>query len=182
MVGKEAVSYPDKVCGLSAATELMDILSFRVINVFKTMIQDEEILDKDATEILDRIQQFALTAQNVMPGAKQLLVSIERAVCRCPQHNPSPFLILLQRTGADATVRMPNMPNLPPPAIIPKQKKLKLLDVDPLELARQLTIMESKLYCKIRSMECLQRAKEQEGEKIDNVKNIISTSNKVTSH
>jgi len=49
-----------------------------------------------------------------------------------------------------------------------------------LEMARQLTIMESKLYMKIRPMECLARAKEQQGED-DSIKTIIGTSNKIAS-
>ena len=59
-------------------------------------------------------------------------------------------------------------------------KKLKLLDVDPLELARQLTIMESQLYQKIRPMECLQRSREQKGEHNDNIAAVIRTSNRVS--
>jgi son of sevenless-like protein len=68
----------------------------------------------------------------------------------------------------------------PPPPIVPKtNKKLKLLDIEPLELARQLTIMESQLYQRIRPMECLQRAREQRTENIDNITVVIQTSNKV---
>ena len=69
----------------------------------------------------------------------------------------------------------------PPPPIVPKtNKKLKLLDVEPLELARQLTIMESQLYQRIRPMECLQRAREQRNDNnIDNITVVIQTSNKV---
>ncbi|KAK3618792.1 cell division cycle-related protein [Elasticomyces elasticus] len=43
-----------------------------------------------------------------------------------------------------------------PSRIVPKNmKKLKFLHIDALELARQLTILESSLYSKIRPMECL---------------------------
>lgn len=66
----------------------------------------------------------------------------------------------------------------PPPSIAPKTKQFKLLDIDPLEMARQLTIMESRLYFMIRPMECLARAKEQPGED-DSIRRIIGTSNKV---
>ncbi len=68
----------------------------------------------------------------------------------------------------------------PPPApIIPKSnKKLKLLDIDPLELARQLTILESSLYQKIKPLECLTRSREQK-ENADNISNSIQTSNRV---
>lgn len=68
----------------------------------------------------------------------------------------------------------------PPAPILPKvSKKLKLQDVDPLELARQLTILESQLYQRIRPMECLTRAREQKTENIDNIAIVIQTSNRV---
>lgn len=68
----------------------------------------------------------------------------------------------------------------PPPPIAPKSsKKLKLLDVNPLELARQLTILESRLYQKIRPMECLQRSREQKTDHNDNIAAVIHTSNRV---
>ena len=69
-----------------------------------------------------------------------------------------------------------------PPPIVPKvSKKLKLLDIDPLELARQLTIMEAQLYKKIRPMECLQRSREQRvGRNNDNIAAIIQLSNRVS--
>lgn len=68
----------------------------------------------------------------------------------------------------------------PPAPIIPKtSKKLKLLDIDPLELARQLTILESGLYQKIRPMECLRRSREQKDDHNDNIATVIKTSNRV---
>ena len=69
-----------------------------------------------------------------------------------------------------------------PPSIVPKvssSRKVKFLDVDPLEMARQLTILESRLYSKVRSIECLQRAREQRGENPDHIADIIQVANKV---
>ena len=67
----------------------------------------------------------------------------------------------------------------PPAAVMPKSnKKLKLLDIDALELARQLTILESSLYQKIKPLECLTRSREQK-ENADNISNSIQTSNRV---
>jgi son of sevenless len=76
---------------------------------------------------------------------------------------------------------MVNTSQGPPPApLMPKtSKKLKLLDIEPLEMARQLTIMESQLYQRIRPMECLQRAREQRMENNDNITVVIQTSNRV---
>ena len=71
----------------------------------------------------------------------------------------------------------------PPPPLIPKfSKQLKLLDIEPLELARQLTILESQLYQKIKPMECLLRSREQRTENVDNITRVIQTSNRVSCH
>ena len=62
------------------------------------------------------------------------------------------------------------------------KNKLKLLDIDALELARQLTLLESALYKKIRAIECLQRAREQRavGEHRDHITDVIQMTNKVS--
>jgi len=119
--------------------------------------------------ILDRIKSFASTVEKEVPAltmpAKQLLVSVERA-----------------QSGGDAVIKMiQHTPNFPPPPIVPKTSKaMKLLDIEPLELARQLTIMESKLFAKIRPMECLNRGRDlKPGDSDDNISSIIDTSNKV---
>lgn len=71
----------------------------------------------------------------------------------------------------------------PPPSILPRMgKKMKLLDVDPTELARQLTIMDATLYSRIRVTECLMRAKEQKSKNSDrdNISSIIERTNQVS--
>lgn len=73
------------------------------------------------------------------------------------------------------------MPSPPPPPLYPKAtKKLKITDIKPLELARQLTLMESSLYRKIKFLECLQRTREQKVEIMDNITNVIQMSNRVS--
>jgi len=70
----------------------------------------------------------------------------------------------------------------PPAPILPKNiKKLRFLDIDPLEIARQLTLIESKLYNKIKPVECLGKAWSQsEGDDVAvNIKAMIVNSNKV---
>ena len=70
----------------------------------------------------------------------------------------------------------------PPPPILPKNpKKIKLLDLDPQELARQLTVMEADLYKKIRPIECLTRSREASrvGKSDDNITKIIRMANRV---
>jgi son of sevenless-like protein len=68
----------------------------------------------------------------------------------------------------------------PPVSIIPKtSKKLKLLEFDALEVARQLTMIECHLYMKIRPSECLTRSREQKSDNNDNIAAIIVTTNKI---
>jgi hypothetical protein len=46
-----------------------------------------------------------------------------------------------------------------PQSILPRNpKKFKLLDIEPIELARQLTIMDFKMYSSIRPIECLDKS------------------------
>ncbi|KAJ6509001.1 ras guanine nucleotide exchange factor domain-containing protein [Mycena sanguinolenta] len=141
------------------------VIQMRVLNTFKSMVVDDDVLEKDDMFILDRMKEFLITEEvSKFPAAKQLLILIERA-----------------QKGGDSMIKMVTAPQgIPPPPVVPKStKKLKLLDIDPLELARQLTIMESQLYQRIRPMECLQRAREQRTENIDNITVVIQTSNKI---
>ncbi|GLB38510.1 putative guanine nucleotide exchange factor for Ras-like small GTPases [Lyophyllum shimeji] len=139
------------------------IIQMRVLNTFKSMVQDEDVLDKEDLHILDRMKAFVSSDELAHVGAaKQLLIHIERA-----------------QRGGDTMVKM--MPQgMPPAPIYPRtNKKLKLQDIEPLELARQLTIMESNLYQKIKPMECLQRAREGKTENMDNIAMVIQTSNRI---
>ncbi|KAG5651191.1 hypothetical protein H0H81_009544 [Sphagnurus paluster] len=139
------------------------IVQMRVLNTFKSLVQDEDVLDREDMYILDRIKAFVSSDEvSHFAAAKQLLVHIDRA-----QRNDNPMIRMMPQ-------------GMPPPPILPKtNKKLKLGDIDTLELARQLTIMESNLYQKIRPMECLQRAREQKTENMDNIAIVIQTSNRI---
>lgn len=71
----------------------------------------------------------------------------------------------------------------PPPPIQPKTlKQLKLLDIDTLEMARQLTIMESQLYQQIKPIECLMRSRETKDDYKDNITNVTQNFNRVSDH
>jgi len=59
--------------------------------------------------------------------------------------------------------------------------KIKLIDLDPLELARQLTIMESKIFCQIQPTECLGKAwSGQDDRTSPNIRALINRANKLT--
>lgn len=138
------------------------IIRIRVINTIKSMVQDDEVLERDDTYILDRMVEFVSRDEVItLPAAKQLLVIIKRA-----QRGRDPNKVTI------STALEP-----PPPPIVPK--RMELLDIDALELARQLTITESQLYQKIRPSECLLRSKESKTDHHDNIANFIRRSNRV---
>ncbi|CDO76099.1 hypothetical protein BN946_scf184649.g25 [Trametes cinnabarina] len=142
------------------------VIQLRVLNTFRTMVTDDDILEKEDMYILQRMKEFASMEEVVtFAAAKQLLILIERA-----------------QRGGDAPIKTTNtVPITPPAPILPKNtKKVKLLEIDPLELARQLTLMEAALYKKIRPMECLQRSREAKpGKTADNITTIIQLSNRI---
>ncbi|OAX41110.1 ras GEF [Rhizopogon vinicolor AM-OR11-026] len=139
------------------------IIQMRVLNTFKTIVSHEGFLDKEDVFILNRMKEFLQNEEvGKIAAAKQLLsLVVERARGGCIKKG-------LTSLGKQ------------PPSIMPKPNtKLNLLDIDALELARQLTIMESHLYQKIRPVECLQRSREQKADHKDNITRIIQTSNRI---
>ncbi|KAJ6509054.1 ras guanine nucleotide exchange factor domain-containing protein [Mycena sanguinolenta] len=139
------------------------VIQMRVLNIFKAFIVDDDV-DKTETGILHRIKEF-ITIEEVarLPAAKQLSTLIERA-----RHGDSMIKMVAASQG------------MPPPPLVPKSsKKLKLLEIEPLELARQLTIKDSRLYQRIRSIDCLQRIWDLGTENIDNIAVFTQTTNKI---
>ena len=89
--------------------------------------------------------------------------------------------------GHDSTKGLvPTQNSSMPTPIMPKNmKKLKFLDIDPTEFARQLTIIESRLYGKIKPTECLNKTWQRklgpdDPEPAANVKALILHSNQLT--
>lgn len=146
------------------------------------MIIEQYVLDKEDMYILGNMMEF-ISREDVadMPAAKALKSLIERAVC-LKYLEIVKFLTYLQQNTGEMNVKSFVTTNqIPAPTpIIPKGgKRLKLLDIDPLELARQLTIMESRMYQRIKPIEALKRAREQKMDIVDNIGVVIQTSNRV---
>ncbi|KAF0428186.1 ras GEF [Gigaspora margarita] len=149
----------------------------RVFNIMKSWLENYYIDDKDSY-CLERIREFAGTTmhEHMAFAAVSLIKVIDKR--------------LQQRKDAVFKEMIPNNTMSPPPSIKPKNlKKIKFLDLDPLEIARQLTIIEAKLYNKIRPVECLNKAwskETKEGEDGDgeeiavNIKAMIVNSNQIT--
>lgn len=150
-------------------------IRFRVVNILKSWLDNFWMEDQsDATMHLIRdIHTFAKDTVKTTetPGSGPLMVVLEQRL-----------------RGQEATAKrlVLTLNQSTPPPIMPKNmKKLKFLDIDVTEFARQLTIIESKLYGKIKPTECLNKTwqkkiGENEPEPAPNVKALILHSNQLT--
>jgi son of sevenless-like protein len=150
-------------------------IRFRVVNILKSWFDHfwMEPNDELNMDLLRRVHAFTKDsiATTKTPGVPTLLAVIEQRL-----------------RGQDISVKrlVPTQNTAAPPPIIPKNmKKLKFLDIDPTEFARQLTIIESRLYSKIRPTECLNKTWQKkvgpdEPEPASNVKALILHSNQLT--
>ncbi|KAK3698732.1 cell division cycle-related protein [Vermiconidia calcicola] len=150
-------------------------IRFRVVNILKSWFDNYwmEPHDETSQQLIQRVYQFAKDTvhSTATPGAGPLLTAIEQRMRG--QDASSKRLVLTMNT------------QLPAPVLPKNMKKLKFLDIDALEFARQLTIIESKLYGKIKPTECLNKTwqkklKEGEPDPAENVKSLILHSNQLT--
>lgn len=152
------------------------LVRLRVVNIMKKWLDEywyEDCTAKSIQTLLVSMQAFAeqLQRQN-NPGHEKITKLVEA------------------RLNSDDSTRrrlIQNSPVPPPSPILPRNvKKLKILDVDPLELARQLTLREFKLFEKITPFECLtrrQRKTKLRNNSIENTRHIdafIHNSNDLT--
>ncbi|KAF9358379.1 hypothetical protein BGX26_001904 [Mortierella sp. AD094] len=145
-------------------------IRLRVFNIIKSWLEhyylEDEVEDR---QILPKIKEFSessLMRDAMSFAAVQLIKLVER------------------RETSDGSLRkmVLNMTTQAPQPITPRNlKKIRFMDLDPLELARQLTIMEAGYYNKIKPIECLAKAWTSEdpelAAKAVNIKKIIETSN-----
>ncbi|KAF2838078.1 guanine-nucleotide dissociation stimulator CDC25 [Patellaria atrata CBS 101060] len=150
-------------------------IRFRVVNILKSWFDNYwmEGNDEAARQLIQRVYNFAKdhVATTSTPGAQPLMAAVEQRAKG--QDMPSKRLVLTLNTQT-------------PQPIMPKNlKKLKFLDIDTTEFARQLTIIESRLYGKIRPTECLNKTWSKklgpnEPDPAPNVKALILHSNQLT--
>ena len=150
-------------------------IRFRVVNILKSWFDNFWMEDQsDETKALIRdVYTFARDTVKTTetPGSGPLMTVLEQRL-----------------RGQDTTAKrlVLTLSQSAPQPIMPKNmKKLKFLDIDVTEFARQLTIVESKLYGKIKPTECLNKTwqkkiGEGEPEPAPNVKALILHSNQLT--
>ncbi|ORY03599.1 ras GEF [Basidiobolus meristosporus CBS 931.73] len=142
-------------------------IRLRVFNIMKSWLESYYLEGEDdfALEVLKNFAQDKM--QEVMQFASNQLIKL-----------------IEKRMSSEGNFRkmVLNMSREAPLPILPRNmKKLKLLEIDPIEIARQFTIMDSTMYNKIRPVECLSKAWSQKDASIAvNIKAMIEVSNQVT--
>jgi son of sevenless-like protein len=125
---------------------------------------------EDYTEdrkVLQEMKEFAATTMSDISFASNQIVKLAEK----REGSVGPMRVMIQ-TSRDC-----------PPPILPRNlKKMKFLDLDPLEIARQLTVLESKFFNLVEPVEFLKKAWSDKDSDISfNVKNVVKTSNLITS-
>jgi son of sevenless len=150
-------------------------IRFRVVNILKSWLDNFWMEDQseETMELIRNIHTFAKDTVKTTdtPGSSPLLVVLEQRLQG-------------REAVAKRLVLTPNQ-STPPPILLKDMKKIKFLDIDITEFARQLTIIDSKLYGKIKPTECLyktwqRKIGEGEPEPAPNVKALILHSNQLT--
>jgi len=144
-------------------------IRFRVCNVLKSWIETYSLDlqgNQDDAKALETVRQFfsSEAASEHANLANNILKVLEK------------------RDAGTGKKLLLNLNKEAPPPILPRNLNyLRFLDIDPLEIARQLTIIESKTYTLIQPIECLNKAwSEKENSPAINVKAMIEFSNKTT--
>ncbi len=152
------------------------LIRFRVVNIIKNWFDNfwmEYATLEETKQLIRDVYTFArdTVKSTETPGSAPLMAVLDQRLSG-------------KDTGARRLIQTLNQ-NTPPPIMPKNMKKLKFLDIDVTEFARQLTIIESRLYGKIKPTECLnktwqKKVGEGEPEPAPNVKALILHSNQMT--
>ncbi|EST05127.1 Ras-like guanine nucleotide exchange factor, N-terminal [Kalmanozyma brasiliensis GHG001] len=117
-------------------------IRLRVFNVLKMWLE-LYFYEGEDEPYLDQVRRFAIEEMGEAASMKAPSQHLQRLVER-------------RQGDGEQMIRKMVLPDSAPAPILPKNmKKLKFLEIDPLELARQLTLIESRLYNKVKPAECL---------------------------
>jgi son of sevenless-like protein len=149
----------------------LKLVRLRVFNVLKNWL--ELYYNEDDSGLLDRLLMF--TSTDIKATLKFSNGQLESLIQKRREDSTS-----VMNSGLKKMIL--SLPD-PPEPILPRNiKRVKLLDIDPLEMARQLTIIDFKLYSAIRPIECLDKAwSAPEDNVANNIRASIEYCNQVTS-
>ncbi|KAK3375377.1 ras guanine nucleotide exchange factor domain-containing protein [Podospora didyma] len=151
------------------------LIRFRVVNILKNWFDNFWMEDQseETKQLIRDVYNFAkdTVKSTETPGSAPLMAVLDQRLSG-------------KEAGGRRMIQTINQ-NTPAPIMPKNMKKLKFLDIDVIEFARQLTIIESRLYGKIKPTECLnktwqKKVGEGEPEPAPNVKALILHSNQMT--
>lgn len=151
------------------------LIRFRVVNILKNWFDSfwMEDYNEESKQLIRDVYSFAKDTVKTTetPGSQPLMTVLDQRLSG-------------KEAGARRMIQTLNQ-NTPTPIMPKNMKKLKFLDIDVTEFARQLTIIESRLYGKIKPTECLnktwqKKVPEGDAELAPNVKALILHSNQMT--
>lgn len=151
------------------------LIRFRVVNILKSWFDNfwMEDFNDDSKQLIRDVYSFArdTVKSTETPGSAPLMLVLDQRLAG-------------KEAGARRMIQTLNQ-NTPTPIMPKNMKKLKFLDIDTTEFARQLTIIESRLYGKIKPAECLnktwqKKVPEGDPELAPAVKALILHSNQMT--
>lgn len=151
------------------------LIRFRVVNILKSWFDVfwMEETNEESRQLIRDVYSFTRDSVKSAetPGSGPLMAILDQRLNG-------------KDVGARRMIQTVNQ-STPTPIVPKNMKKLKFLDVDVTEFARQLTIVESRLYGKIKATECLSKTwqkkiAEGEPELAPNVKALILHSNQMT--
>ncbi|KAG0180775.1 hypothetical protein DFQ29_010159 [Apophysomyces sp. BC1021] len=150
----------------------LKLVRLRVFNVLKNWL--ELYYNEEDHVILDRLLHFTNTS--IRSSLSFSSDQLERLIRKRQEASTEGGLKKMVLTLPD-----------PPEPILPRNlKRIKLLDIDTLEMARQLTVMDFKMYSAIRPVECLDKAwsrdsNDEQGSVAVHIRASIEYCNQVTS-
>jgi len=151
------------------------LIRFRVVNILKNWFDNfwMEETTEETKQLIRDVFNFAkdTVKSTETPGSAPLMAVLDQRLSG-------------KEAGGRRMIQTVSQ-NTPQPIMPKNMKKLKFLDIDVIEFARQLTIIESRLYGKIKPTECLnktwqKKVGEGEPEPAPNVKALILHSNQMT--
>ncbi|KAF9375225.1 hypothetical protein BGX21_003856, partial [Mortierella sp. AD011] len=145
-------------------------IRLRVFNIIKSWLENYYLEDEqEDRQMLPKIKAFA--------ESTQMRESMSFAVVQL-------IKLVEKREASDGSFRkmVLNLSTQAPQPITPRNlKRIRFMDLDPLEFARQLTVMEANQYNKIKPIECLAKAWTSEDPELSakaiNIRKMIETSN-----
>ncbi|KAK4183577.1 ras guanine nucleotide exchange factor domain-containing protein [Podospora australis] len=156
----ERFDYIGEICHIAAPVRL------RTYNVFKGWLESHwrEETDHDALDLIKHFAEVKLSA--ILPTAGKRLLDLAEKVSVSDGALVPRFVSSMNKTGSTTIHYLPAETPLPAPALSRSQTNAlanwkaggtcpTILDLDPLEIARQLTMKQMALFCSIMPEELL---------------------------